>query len=116
MAFSDLLDDLSLPDVGSLCSCQQSPVAVDQVVRAHIASLQDGHALRCYKLFRSERRAGGQQSVIDGHRRTIARLLSGAGITLMAMAIVLPVLRPHQIIAWGIAIGFAAAGVECIGA
>jgi hypothetical protein len=34
----------------------------------------------------------------------------------MALAIVLPVLRPHQIIAWGIAIGLAAAGVACMGA
>src|SRR5262249_31736648 len=54
--------------------------------------------------------------VIDGHRRTVDRLLSGAGITLIAMAIVLPVLRPHQIIAWAVAIGFAAAGVACLGA
>jgi hypothetical protein len=54
--------------------------------------------------------------VIDGHRRTVARLLSGAGVTLIAMAILLPILRPHLIIAWGVAIGFAAAGVACLGA
>jgi hypothetical protein len=44
----------------------------------------------------------------DDHRRTVASYVSNAGI-------VLPLLRPHLLIAWAIALGLAAAGTVCIG-
>jgi hypothetical protein len=47
----------------------------------------------------------------DDHRRTVASYVSNAGIGLMAIGIVLPLLRPHLLIAWALAIGLAA----CIG-
>ena len=49
-------------------------------------------------------------------RRIAARYVSNAGIGLMAIGIVLPLLRPHLLIAWMIAIGLAVAGVLCLAA
>jgi hypothetical protein len=46
---------------------------------------------------------------------TIASYVSNAGIGLMAIGIVLPLLRPHLLMAWAIAIGLAAAGIVCMG-
>ena len=43
-------------------------------------------------------------------------MVSNAGIVLMAIAIVLPLLRPHLLIAWTIAIGLAVIGALCLGA
>jgi hypothetical protein len=51
----------------------------------------------------------------DDHRRTVVSYVSNAGIGLMAIGIVLPLVRPHLLIAWAIAIGLAAGGTVCIG-
>jgi hypothetical protein len=51
----------------------------------------------------------------DDHRRTVASYVSNGGIGLMAIGIVLPLLRPHLLIAWAIAIGLAGGGTVCIG-
>jgi hypothetical protein len=48
-------------------------------------------------------------------RRALADFVSYAGVALMAIGIVLPLLRPHLLIAWAIAIGLAVAGALCLG-
>jgi hypothetical protein len=48
-------------------------------------------------------------------RRKVANFVSYAGIGLMAIGLVLPVLRPHLFIAWVIAIGLAFIGALCFG-
>jgi hypothetical protein len=51
----------------------------------------------------------------DDRRRTVANFVSYAGIGHMAFGIVLPLLRPHLLIGWVIAIGLAVAGALCLG-
>jgi hypothetical protein len=53
--------------------------------------------------------------VNDDRRRNVANLVSYAGVGLMAIGIVLPMLRPHLLIAWAIAIGLAVLGAFCLG-
>jgi hypothetical protein len=48
-------------------------------------------------------------------RRKVANFVSYAGIGLMAIGLVLPILRPHLFIAWVIAIGLAVIGALCLG-
>ncbi len=54
-------------------------------------------------------------SMNDDRRRTVANFLSYAGVGPMAIGLVLPMLRPHLLIAWVIAIGLAIAGALCMG-
>ena len=51
----------------------------------------------------------------DDHRRTVVSYVSNAGIGLMAIGIVLPLLRPHLLIGWVIAIDLALTGTLCLG-
>jgi len=51
----------------------------------------------------------------DDRRRAVANFLSYAGVGLIAIGIVLPMLRPHLLIAWAVAIGLAIAGAFCLG-
>ena len=48
-------------------------------------------------------------------RRKVANFVSYTGIGLMAIGLVLPILRPHLLIAWVIAIGLAVIGALCLG-
>jgi len=48
-------------------------------------------------------------------RRQVANFVMYAGIVLMAIGLVLPILRPHLLIAWVIAIGLAFIGALCLG-
>ena len=47
--------------------------------------------------------------------RKVANFVSYAGIGLMAIGLVLPILRPHLLIASVIAIGLAVIGALCLG-
>ena len=51
----------------------------------------------------------------DDRRRNVANFVSYAGVGLIAIGLVLPLLRPHLLIAWAIAIGLAMAGALCMG-
>ena len=45
----------------------------------------------------------------------VANFVSYAGVGLIAIGLVLPLLRPHLLIAWAIAIGLAIVGALCMG-
>ncbi len=55
------------------------------------------------------------QRVTDDNRRTVSGFVSNVGIGLMAIGVVLPLLRPSQLIVWAIAIALAALGAACMG-